>query len=122
EPLANPFQHVLVLLMIRIANCFEEVAISPNAAAILRRTGPLSFWTNRVFLPWIGGQAALEENLVFPGITEIVLVLEREAFRRLREDFAEYRPSGVDALEILEPVVQGRSTSSRWPPFSRPKN
>ena len=85
---------------------FKEIAVAPDATAILWRAGTLPFHAQRVFCLGINWRAALKQYLVFPGITEVIFVLEGEALAGLGQDFAEHHLRGVFALEVVETVVE----------------
>src|SRR4051794_29073304 len=48
ERAADPLQHVLVALVLRVADRLQEVGVAPHAAAVLRRAGPLARHAPRV--------------------------------------------------------------------------
>ena len=106
EPSAAPLHELLATFMFRIGQSVEELRIAPGPANIFRRTGSLSLQTERVFLVLLDRRAALEQDLMFPAVTEVVFVLEGESLAALRYDFADHRVRRIDAHEILEAFVQ----------------
>jgi len=51
----------------------EEIAVAPDPAAVVGRTGPFTFHVERVFHLGGGGRTAPEHDLMLPAVTEIVL-------------------------------------------------
>src|SRR5262245_51044634 len=74
EPPADPTQHVLVLLVAVVPDGLKKLLVAPGAANVLRWAGPCAFEADRIALPPLGPQAALEQDLVPPAIPEVVLV------------------------------------------------
>ena len=71
---ATPTQHVLMIRMLRIADRLQELAITPDPSHILRRTDPFPCQYPRVSHLHGGRGNTFEHKVMFPPITEIVLV------------------------------------------------
>jgi len=56
KPSADPFQHLFVLLLLLISDCFKEIAIDPDLTSIFRRAGSLTFQTERMLRLGIDGR------------------------------------------------------------------
>jgi hypothetical protein len=67
-----------VPLMVGVGNGFEEIFVSPGATHVFGRAGSFTLQAERIPATRLGPQAALEQDLVPPGIPEVVLVLEPE--------------------------------------------
>jgi hypothetical protein len=67
-----------VPLMVGVGNGFEEIFVSPGATHVFGRSGSFTLQAERIPATRLGPQAALEQDLVPPGIPEVVLVLEPE--------------------------------------------
>ena len=95
------------VLRASVANRFEEIAVAPNTAAIFWRAGSFTFQAEAgTSWPWDRRRTALEQDLVFPAVAEVVLVLEGEAFAGLGQDLAEIGLRRIDALEVPKSVVE----------------
>ena len=99
KSLANPFQHVFVVLVLFIAQSFEQLGIAPDATTIFRRAGSSPFEAKRVFRLGIKRRAAFEQHLVLPAIAEVVHVAEGKAFSVFGQKVAEQRPGRINVLE-----------------------
>ena len=62
--------------------------------------------TERIALTRLSPQAALEENVVPPGISEVVFVLEMKPLASLRQDLAEGRFPGILVVHLHEVFLQ----------------
>jgi hypothetical protein len=67
-----------VPLMVGVGNGFEEIFVSPGATHVFGRAGSFTLQAERIPATRLGPQAALEQDLVPPGIPQVVLVLEPE--------------------------------------------
>ena len=105
EGTTDPFQQVLVLLVVRVLDGFDEIRIAPNAAAIFRRAGSLTFDAKGVLLPRLLFRAAFDQNLVIPGIAEVVFVKEPEFPGSWRDDVAQARGRRILVAELVEIVT-----------------
>ena len=78
---ANPFFHAFMLRVFPVLEKLEQVCVTPDAAAIFRRTGvgPVQAKCGRG-RRGIGRQNLLDGDFVFPGIAEIVFVAELRVF------------------------------------------
>ena len=77
ERSARPADHVLVLLVVRIGEGFEELLVARGTANVLWRAGPCGLQK-----PWVnharGGLVdPLDPDAVVPVITEVVDILDR---------------------------------------------
>src|SRR5687768_10460275 len=75
----DPLQHRVVFLVLGIADGLEELRVAPDAAAVLGRAGPPSGYAAGVGDPWLGWEHLLDDDAVFPAVTEVVLVEEHGA-------------------------------------------
>lgn len=91
--------------MVRVGHRLHELLISPDAADIFGRTGPLSFHAQRIPASWFGPDAALKKNLMPPRIPEVVLVLETEAFAGPGANVADLRAGRVLVAILLEVLL-----------------
>jgi len=82
EGAADPLQHGVVFLMLRVADRFQEVLVTLRAATILGWAGPLTGKTARDALAGLAGQDLLDDHLVLPAVSEVVEQCEPRALRR----------------------------------------
>jgi Metallo-beta-lactamase superfamily len=80
ELATDPFQHTLVLGMLRVADRCQKTDVSPDATAILGGTGTVAGEAERVVLPLFPRQYLFNEQLVFPAIAKIILIEELALF------------------------------------------
>ena len=66
----------MMSIIIWVGYGHEEPCIARGSTHVFRRAGSFSLNAERIPLTWLNPQAALEENLVPPGISEVVFVLE----------------------------------------------
>src|SRR3954463_13226465 len=92
---ADPLQPFSVLLVVRIGDRFEEFAIAPGSADILRRATSDSFDEAWVSDPWHRIGDALDADGVFPPVAEIVEIPERLA-PDIPQDVGQPRLAGVE--------------------------
>src|SRR5436309_7955557 len=76
EFLTDPLPHFLVLLVARILNGFQEVAVAPGTAAIFGGTRTAALDAPGVLHFGIGLQHFLDLDNVFPIVTEVIHVAE----------------------------------------------
>src|SRR5690348_11867598 len=95
-----------MFVVLRIANCLQETVVAVDPAAILRRASSFAFHTQRILCPGINGWATLKENLMFPGVTKVVFVLEDKPLASLGQNLADHDCGRVFALEALETIVE----------------
>jgi hypothetical protein len=60
--------------MLRILDRFQEMIISSLTPAILGRTCPFAFDTDRIILPGLKRQDLLDQDRMIPGITKIIFI------------------------------------------------
>jgi hypothetical protein len=77
EAASNPLEPFVVLLMAGIGDGIEELAVTPWATNILRRTASGCFDKARVVDAWHGISDALDTDRVLPAIAEVVEVFQR---------------------------------------------
>src|SRR5262245_2017276 len=92
-------------LVCGILDRLHEVRVAPDAATVLRWAGPRTFQAQWVLHFSISLHDSLEENLVIPRITKIVLVLEPEPLAGARQNVADLRGRGVLVLHVLEVLL-----------------
>lgn len=92
--------------MLRISDGFQELLVAPNSTNILWQAIPSAFNTDWIPTALIGLKAPFEQNFVLPVVSEVVLVEELESLPILWDDFADLGRGRIDALEVLEPVVE----------------
>jgi hypothetical protein len=85
-----------------VSNGFKEIGIALHPANIFWRAGPSTLQAKGVFHLRVNPYNALEKNFVFPGVTEVVLVLKPELLTSLRQNIADFRGRGVLIPELLE--------------------
>src|SRR5271157_5045325 len=73
---ADPPQHIVMALVLRVSNRFEEVGIDPRTAAVLRWTRSRPFDAAGILDLGLWLQRFLQGDLVLPGVAEVVLVGE----------------------------------------------
>ncbi len=95
-----------MFFMLRVTDRFKEIAVAPDPTAVFGWAGLFTFQAKRVFGFGIDCRGSLEQDLVFPAVAEIVLVIEGESFAGRGQDLTEVGLRGIDALEVLEPVIQ----------------
>jgi hypothetical protein len=76
ELASHPFQHLVMLGVLWIADRFQKTRVAPDAPAILGRTGPFAREADGVTLPLVPRQDLFHEQLVLPAIPEIVFIEE----------------------------------------------
>ena len=75
--------HKLFMLIVAgIGEHVQELLVTRGSTHVFRRAGSFSLDAERIPLTRLSPQAALEENLVPPGISEVVFVLEMKTARR----------------------------------------
>ena len=74
EDAANPFDHFFMLRVPGVLYHRQEVLVSPNSAAVLRRARPLARHAHRITLPFLFRDYFLDKDLVRPTIPEIIFV------------------------------------------------
>ena len=92
-------------LVVRVLDGLDEIGVAPNAAAVFGWAGTFSINAKGILLPRLLLRAALEQNLVIPGIAEVVLVDEPEFLAVFRDDVAQVRGRGVFVFHLLEVVL-----------------
>src|SRR5665213_1026660 len=75
EVLAGPLEILLVLFVAFVGECFQQARVAPHATGVLRRTGALSGEATSEAL-WLGRGRLLEDVLVLPGVSEVVVIEE----------------------------------------------
>ena len=85
-----------MLLVAGIGEHVQELLVTRGSTHVFRRAGSFSLHAERIPLTRLNPQAALEENLVPPGISEVVFVLEMKPLAALRQDLAH-----IASLEFL---------------------
>ena len=73
---AKPVDGLLILLVVRIPDHLQQVLVSPEAAAVLRRTRPLARETDGILNAFFRREETLYFNGMNPAIAEVVLVEE----------------------------------------------
>jgi hypothetical protein len=86
EVFRSPFDHVGMLLMLRIGKSREEVFIARHAANVLRRTAPFCFEEQGIIDPWNSVVYAFDLDRVLPAIAKIIKILERLCTVTLRAE------------------------------------
>src|SRR5260370_39542526 len=81
---AQPFQQLLVLVVLRIADRFQKVVETWQASTVFGRTMTLATQAERVCMSRFGREYFLDDNRMFPGVAEVVGV------HCLRAGLAEY--------------------------------
>src|SRR5262245_32545686 len=105
EAATDPVVELLVPLVAGVAHRLQKLLVAPGAAHVFRRAGPCPLDADRIPLPPLGPEAALEQDLVPPAIPEVVLVLEAEPPAALGQDVAQLRGGGVLVLHLLEVLL-----------------
>src|SRR5271166_904173 len=82
----------------------EEPCIARGSTHVFRRAGSFSLNAERIPLTWLNPQAALEENLVPPGIS--VFVFEMKPFAALRQNLAQHHDPGIFVVHLHEVLIQ----------------
>ena len=103
-----PFQHFLVLLMVRVSDGGKIIDVAPRSTAIFRWAGPFPFKAQRIFHLGIEWRTALEKNLVPPTVPEVVLVYPPGSLGRLRQQVAQNNLRLVLELHVEIVTVRGR--------------
>ena len=73
---ADPFQHILVALVLRVAYRLKELGVAPDPAAVLGRARPLTLDAAGILDLRLWVQGLFEDDLVLPGIAEVIFVGE----------------------------------------------
>ena len=83
ELAADPFHHFIVILVVRVTDRFQELGIAPDASHVLRwtRSRPFDAAGIRDIRLWL--QDLLKDDLVLPGVAEVILVDEPDLPSRL---------------------------------------
>lgn len=79
-------------LMLGIGHRFQILLVAVGAADILGRAGPLALQAQRIPSSLLGPKATLEDDFVFPAVTEVVFVVELEPFAVSGNDLADLQP------------------------------
>jgi hypothetical protein len=98
-------QWINSLFVVRISDGFKVLDVAPDAANVFRWAVSPTFNTQRIPTTTLGFQASFKNNFVFPAVAEVVLVQEAEPLAILRNDLADLRDGRINALKILETVV-----------------
>ena len=75
----NPCLHILISLMLWISQDLQKLLISPQAAAVFGRTGPLPLDAAGIGRVTVSRQYAFKLNFMAPIVAEIIDVLERRS-------------------------------------------
>lgn len=101
EVAPDPFQHVVVLLMVRVANGFQKAVETSDSATIFGRTVTLPIDTERVCLALLGRQDFLNQEGMFPAVAEIVGVLRFAALaQHIAETYLSFVGAGGDGVRL----------------------
>src|SRR5271157_1134357 len=73
---ADPYHHIIVILVLRVTDCFKELCITEDAAHVLGRTCSLTLDAPRIVDIRLWLQRLLKNDLMVPGVLEVVLVGE----------------------------------------------
>src|SRR5712671_617876 len=73
----DPFDHLLVLGMLRVADRRQEIRISPDAAAIVGRTGALAADADRNRQTFGSVENFFNDHLMLPAVAEVVQIQHR---------------------------------------------
>ena len=84
----------------------EEPSIARGSTHVFGRAGSFTLNAERIPLTWLDPQTTLEENLVPPGISEVVFVLEMEPFAVLRQNLAQRHDPGIFVVHLDEVLIQ----------------
>jgi hypothetical protein len=76
---AEPFEHLLVLLVVGVGEDRFEVGVSPGATAVFRRARSLRGDEDRVVGVGVGVQQIFDEYFVLPVVAEVIGVSEASA-------------------------------------------
>lgn len=74
EGLADPVKHIAMICMSGISECIEKIHIAVNPTDILRRARASASLNTGVNPARFGRQDCLDQNVVLPAITEVILV------------------------------------------------
>src|SRR5262249_47648364 len=74
ELASHPFQHLLMLRVLRILYSLQKARVPPDATAILGRTGAFAREAHRVGLPRFAGEHLFDKQVVIPAITKVILI------------------------------------------------
>src|SRR5690606_20193611 len=75
-------------------------------AHVFRWADTLAFETDRIPTAFLGSEASFKDDLMFPAVTEVVLVQKSESLPVLGDDLADLGHGRIDAVEVLEAVVE----------------
>src|SRR5262249_22448591 len=101
----DPFQHLLMLGVLRILYSVQKARVPPDTTAILRRTGTFACEAYRVALPCFVGEHLFNEQLVVPAIAKVIL-LEELVLCALHQGLQGH-PASIFALHLLQPMFKG---------------
>ena len=74
EVFANPLPHLLISLIVRVPEDFQEVVITRNAPTVFRRTRLLPIQADRILSIVASEKALFQNDTVLPAIAEIIRV------------------------------------------------
>lgn len=74
KSIASPLGHLFVIRVRRIAERLQKIRVPPDTANILRWSGPPAGGYNRISHFGLVRKHLLKQHLVFPAVTEIILV------------------------------------------------
>ena len=76
-------------IIIWVGDGHEKPCVTRGSTHVFRRAGSFSLNAERIPLTRLNPQTALEEDLVPPGISEVVFVQEMKPLTALRQDLAQ---------------------------------
>src|SRR3989344_8767462 len=82
ESIAEPFKHFLMVFVLRVFQRIEQVLVAPWPAAVLGRAGAAAFDAAWVMGAGFRREGLLDFQIVFPAVTEIVIVSNSVALIR----------------------------------------
>ena len=95
-----------MFFVIRIADRFQEIGIAPDSTAVFWWASSFSLQAGWIIGIGINCRAPLEQDLMFPSITEIVIVFEAEPIAGIGQDLTDVSLRGIITIEVIEPVIQ----------------
>src|SRR5271165_1155991 len=103
EPATAPYHYIIVILVVWVSDRFEELGIARDASHILRWACSCPFDAAGILDLRLWFQDFLKEDLMLPGVPEVILVNEPDLPSRLG-DLADRNPLLVSFFHLPFPI------------------